>query len=154
MVRFTYPITQQIITLFTSPAQPRPVHCSQGQIHVAHRLVSVKVKDNSCPSSILAFVMHAVPFWGWATFASHKLKCTWVSECLQISSDTIAKAWFLSKGHVFQIHILTSAFTQNIPNLFNRSRVSGSQTHSGELPWTIPLPQMEGPSCPLTAFSP
>lgn len=72
-------------------------------------------------STIPTFDVHAMPFWGWARFAFHKLKCTWVLECLNISSDTISKdVIFQERTRVLDIYFdWASVFSKNVLIVLN-----------------------------------
>lgn len=104
MVRFLYPIIRQIVTLFPSRPPPPTPHGSQHwrQIHV---LTYYRMGRSWIISTLLAFVTYVMPLREWVRFASHKLKCTLVLECLDIFSDTMSKDTISQKGHVFWIDL-------------------------------------------------
>lgn len=131
MVGFIHAVTQQIISLFLP--RPRPTCCSsRADRHSCSQAREWEGKDNSLPSSILASAMHAMPFWAWAPFASHKLKCTWkVSRFPQTPS--FQREWFLSTAHVFRAYILVSTFTQNIPTYWTGQQGAFWRTASTKL---------------------
>lgn len=107
--------------------------------------------DSSLPSSILASVMHAMPFRAWAPFASHKLKCTW--KVSRFPQTPFQREWLLGKARVFPDTYFDKHFHWKYTDVLNRSTGSSSQPPSGEFLWTTSSPQMQGPACPFTALS-
>lgn len=152
MVRFLYPIIRQIVTLFPSRPPPPTPHGSQHwrQIHV---LTYYRMGRSWIISTLLAFVTYVMPLREWVRFASHKLKCTLVLECLDIFSDTMSKDTISQKGHVFWIHIWTGQCSQSKWTHCIKSGGGNAASRSREFLWTTSLPEMEGPLCPLAAFS-
>lgn len=68
--------------------------------------------DSSLPSSILASVMHAMPFRAWAPCASHKLKCAW--KVSRFPQTPFQREWFFSVKHVCSRYIFWQALSLKI----------------------------------------